>query len=154
MSQPQLLGPSHRRRAVASGISEQPLRAVSHWDSLVMRSSPGDTLIQDRAGLLFSAGQDCRAAFQLLLVSHVVSIGPDSCVSGHARRRLPRSAREAENLAITTPEMCSTGLQKLLPISIKRSRCARHPLRVSLLLCGPLRHAQTRRCARETVARR
>jgi hypothetical protein len=38
-----------------------------------MRSSPGDTPIQERAVLLFSAGQDCRAAFRLLLVSFVVS---------------------------------------------------------------------------------
>lgn len=40
---------------------------------LVMRSSPGDLPIQERAGLLFWADQDCRAAFRLLLVSFVVS---------------------------------------------------------------------------------
>ena len=66
---------------------------------------------------------------------------------GRARRRLPHSAQAAENLAMTTPEMCSTGsvcgnpfqsVSRGLAALGLRSACHR-------LLCGPLRHGEEMR---------
>jgi hypothetical protein len=51
-----------------------------------MRSSRGDTPIQERAGLLFWADQECRAVFRLLLGLIVWS---HSCKFRGARSGLP-----------------------------------------------------------------